>query len=301
MEYQHSERFTFGGVLLGFIAGVMGGAVVAYAYGAGLSLIPEVHLAAFATIAFGALVGVATGFGLVRGYVRNKQVTLGVAAVTSMLALYVSWAVWIAAIYQRTEGRQISWIKLSRHPYAVWQLMKWINQFGTWTFDNSKTATTGWQLWVVWGLEAALVIATAMFVAVAVVRQHPFCETCDQWCRRTVRFFLAPVQDFRPLKSRLESKDVQSLAAVGPGPKYGDHIIVDLESCETCQQFHTLTVTQVLTQRRKLGHPQVNSQKIVRQMLIGPSEAQTVRQLAEQIALAPKPSTAKARGNAAGK
>lgn len=301
MQYQHSGRFTLSGILLGLAVGTAGGSVLAYAYGAGLILIPEVHLAAFATIAFGGLVGAATGFGLVRGHVRNKQIALGVGAVTSVLALYLSWAVWISAVYLRFAGEKINWTKLAQHPTAVWELMQWINQSGTWTMDNGKAATKGWELWTIWGLEAALVIGLGMFFAFGMVRKHPFCETCGQWCRRTLRFFLAPVQDVHQLKLRLESNDLQSLAGLGPGPKIGDRITVDLESCNTCGHFHTLDVVQTLTQRRKYGRPQVTSQTIVHQMLLGPSEAQLLRELAEKSGQTQKPSNGKVQSAAAAK
>jgi hypothetical protein len=300
MYYQHSGRFTARGVSLGLVVGAGGGAVVAYAYGAGLMLIPELHLAVFATMAFGALVGAATGFGLVLGRVRNKKVALAAAGLTSLVALYLNWAVWIPAVLMRTSDRKISWMKLAQHPSAVWYLMKWINGFGTWTLHNGKTPTNGWQLWIVWGLEAATVIALGMVVAAALVQRRPFCETCGHWCRRTARFFLAPIQDVRPLQLRLEAKDLASLEALGAGPKHGNHIIVILESCETCGQFHTLNVVQVLT-RRNLGHSQVTTQKIVQHLLIGPAEAETIRQLSEKLALASQLTLGTTRGTAAGR
>jgi heme exporter protein D len=301
MNYQLSGRYTIGGAALGLAAGAIGGSVVAYAYGAWVNLIPEVHLAAFASIAFGALVGVSTGFGLVWGRVRNKMVALATGAMSASLALYLSWAVWIQSVLARSEGQTVNWMKLAQHPGAMWYLMKLINQYGTWTLDNSKTATTGWELSIVWILEAASVIGLAMLVAPSIMQRHPFCETCGQWCRRTARFFLAPVADVRPVKLRLESNDMQSLEAPGPGPKIGDRIIVDLESCETCGLFHMLNVVQMLTHRRKFGHPQVTSQKIVSHLILGPGEAQTIRHLSEKMARIPKLAPEKARGATAGR
>jgi hypothetical protein len=299
MYYQHSGRFSIGGLVVGLVIGAAAGFLLAYAYGNGLILIPEAHLAAFATLAFGGFVGAATGYGLVWGQVRNTRLTVAVAAVTSTVALYLSWAIWIAAALKRGGGKPISWAKLTQHPAAIWSLMKWINHYGTWSLDNGS-ATTGWSLWLIWALEAVLVVGLAVAAGVAILRQRPFCETCGRWCPQSVKLFLAPLPDVQPLKLQLETGDLRSLESLGPGQKAGDHLIVCLHGCDHCNQFHTLTVTQVSIRRRKFGNPNVSSKVIVRQLIVGPGEAQTLRQLSEKIAQAPKPSSEKARGAAAG-
>jgi hypothetical protein len=278
--------------------GIAGAFVSAYAYSFGLLHIPEAHLAAFATMAFGALAGAAAGFGLVWGHVRNKTAALAVGAISSAVALYLSWAMWIEAVLERDADNGITWARLARHPRGVWYMMKLINRYGTWTFDNGKTPTTGWQLWVVWAIEAALVIGIGIAVTIFVQRLHPYCETCGQWCRRTARLYLAPVADVLQLKGQVEAKNLQALEGLGPGSKRGDHTHIELDSCSTCGQFHTLSVGQVTVRRKKFGQPQVASQKLVRQMIVGAEEAQRIRQLSEKLAVAPNVS---ARGAASGR
>ena len=72
MYYQHSGRLSIGGLLIAVVTGVLASLLLAYAYARGIILIGEAHFAAFATIAFGALVGVVAGYGLVWGKVRNR-------------------------------------------------------------------------------------------------------------------------------------------------------------------------------------------------------------------------------------
>lgn len=300
MYYQHSGRFTFGGVLVGLAVGAAGAFVSAYAYSFGLIHIPEAHLAAFATVAFGALAGAGAGFGLIWGHVRSKTAALLVGAISSILALYLSWAMWIEAVLERDGDKGISWTKLAQHPRGIWFMMKLINRFGTWTFDNSKTPTTGWELWIVWAIEAALVVGIGIAVTIFVQRRHAYCETCGHWCRRSAQLFLAPSSDINQLKMQIEAKNVQALEALGLGSKTGDHVHVALESCNTCGQFHTLSVGQVTVRKKKFGQPQVESRKLVRQMIVGAGEAQAIRQLSEKLVLAPRAAAGKARGAAAG-
>lgn len=233
------------------------------------------------------------------GNVRNRNVTAAIAAVPAALALYISWSLWIAAIFERGAGKHIRWARLAQHPSAVWSLMKWINQYGTWGL-NSGEATKGWALWGIWALEGALVIGLGIGAAIAVVQYRPFCEACNRWCRRGARMFLAPPPDAQQLKLQLESNDLRPLQALGPGAKGGDHLVVNLHSCDQCRQFHTLSLTHVTIRRKKFGHPQISSKTIVRQLVVGPGEAQTLRQLSEQLAQSPKLAAERARGAAAG-
>jgi len=303
MYYQHSGRYTFGGLIVGLVSGTISALVLAYAYARGSILIPEVHLAAFATLFFGGLVGLATGWGLVRGKVRNQRVALVVTALVSTFALYSSWAMWIAAVGKRWANKDISWAILAQHPVAVWTLMKWINHYGTWSLDNSGSATSatkGLELWFIWAGEALLIVGVATAAGFAVVRQRPFCEACNRWCRDGARVLLAPPPDAQQLKLQVESNDLRPLEALGPGSKTDDHLIVALHSCDQCNQFHTLTLTQMSMHRKKFGHPRVSSKTIIRQLVVGPGEAQTLRQLSEKVAQAPKLAPERARGAAVG-
>ena len=46
-------------------------------------------------LAFGALIGVSTGYGQIWGKIRNQPVGVALTAVISAAALYVCWAMWV--------------------------------------------------------------------------------------------------------------------------------------------------------------------------------------------------------------
>jgi len=300
MYYKHSGRFSLGGLALGSIVGGVSGLALAYAYAHGIILITEVHFAAFATLAFGGLVGLAAGWGMIWGKVRNARATIAISALTSAVALYASWAMWIAIVYRRSGGKHISWAWLAEHPAIVWSLMKWINQYGTWGLSSGE-ATKGWWLWLIWAGEAAVVIAVAIAAGFAVLQHRPFCETCSRWSHRGARFLLAPSPDVQQLKLQLESNDLRPLEALGPGPKGGDHLIAALHSCTQCNQFHTLSLTNVTIRRNKIGQAHINSKTILQQLVVDPGQAETVRQLSEKLAQAAKLNPPKANAAAAGR
>jgi hypothetical protein len=166
---------------------------------------------------------------------------------------------------------------------------------------SSGSATNGWALWVIWILEAVFVIGAALFCGIGVLNRRPFCEACGRWCRPAVKLFLAPPQDVTQLKLQLEANDLRTLENVGPGSKTADHLIVVLNSCEQCRQFHTISVTHTMVRRTKMGKPNITTQTIVKHLLVGPEPSETLRQLSEKVAQAAKIHPPKANAAATGK
>lgn len=300
MYYKHSGRFTLGGLLVGTITAGTGSLILAYIYARGIILIPDAKLAALATLAFGALIGVATGYSLIFGKVRNEQVGLAVTGGISALALYASWAMWVSLVLKSQQVEDVRWTKLVQHPGAVWDLICLINRYGTWGLSNGS-ATNGWALWVIWFLEAVFVIGAALFCGIGVLNHRPFCEACGGWCSRGAKLLLAPPSDVAQLKLQLEANDLRSLENLGPGNKAVDHLVVVLHSCEQCRQFHTMSLTHVTIRRTKTGKPNINNTVVAQHMLIGAGQAEGLRQLWEKVAQTAKISPPKANAAAAGK
>src|SRR5258708_14269915 len=283
MYYQHSGRFTLGGLLVAAVVGCAGSLILAYVYAWGIPLIPEVHLAFIATVAFGGLAGVSIGYGQVWGKVRNGTVGVALAAAISALALYASWAAWVPVVLDSQHVEHISWIKLAQHPTALWNLICMINQYGTWSTSSSGSATNGWALWGIWFLEAVSVIGMAIVAEIGVLNHRPFCESCERWCTRGAKMLLAAPPDVAQLKLQLEANDFKALENLGAGNKAASHLIVVLDNCEQCRQFYSMSLTHVLIGRTKLGKPTVNNDTIVKHLLIDAGKAETLRQLSEKV------------------
>ncbi len=270
-------------------------------YAWGIILIPEVHLAFFATLAFAALIGVSAGYGLVWGKVRNETVGLALTGAIATLAIYVSWAMWVPFVLDSQHVRHISWVKLAQRPAALWNLVCMINQYGTWSTSSSGSATNGWELWGIWFLEAVTVIGMGMFAGFAVLNHRPFCEACERWCSRGAKLVLAAPPDVAQLKLQLEANDLRALENLGLGNKAVDHLIVVLDSCEQCRQFHTMSLTHVTVRRSKMGKPTISNKMIVQHLQLGAGQAETLRQLSEKVVQTAKMSPPKASTTAAGK
>ncbi len=283
MYYKHSGRFTVGGLAVAVATGGAGSLILAYAYAHGIILISEARAAALATLAFGALVGVCTGYGLIWGKVRNEPVGLAVIGAVSALALYISWAIWVPAIFQSEHLNPIGWAEFAKRPRVLWQAICFINQYGTWTLGSGGEGTKGWALWGIWALEAVSVVAIAVSVGFAILNHRPFCERCGIWCSRGAKLVLAAPRDVAQLKLQMEAHDLRALDSLGPGNGGVDHLVAVLDSCGQCRQFHTMSLTHVTIRRSKMGKPTVTNKMIVQHMVLDAGQAETLRQLSMKV------------------
>ncbi len=281
MYYKHSGRCTPAGLLLALAAGAASAPILAWAYGSGLILITDEHFAMFATIAFGALMGLAVGYGSIWGKVRNLPVTIVAAGVMSTIAWYLSWAVWESVVLAN-DG--IIWTSLVKRPGEVWRMACIINQYGTWGTTANGPATKGTELWLLWIAEAIGVIGGAILIADEIVKHYTFCERCDGWASGRSKIVLAPPPNVEILKRQLEAKDLRALESRGPGSKNAASITLNLQNCESCRQFHTLTLTSKGVTRNWLRQTRTTTRKVMRNLLITPEQAETLRHIAEKVA-----------------
>jgi hypothetical protein len=285
MYYKHSGRFSIGGLAIGTLIGSAGALILAYAYGRGSILIEDERFAFLATLAFGGLIGVCAGYGMVWGKVRNQRANLIVQAVVSLAALYVSWAVWVVNIFHKFDAEIPGWVEVAQHPGLFWRAICYINQYGTWSLGKGE-ATKGGVLWMIWVVEAAIVIAIAMSVGYEILRLHAFCERCESWCRRGAKIILSAPQNTTLLKRQLEANDWRSLESLTAGNKGASHLEVVLDSCEQCHQLNTMSLTYTAVFRNKLRQTKVSNTKIVQHLLIDPAQAENLKQHSMKVAQA---------------
>jgi hypothetical protein len=300
MYYKHSGHFSLIGLLVGAAIGSGAGLLLGFAYAHGLILISDERMAVLSTAAFGCLIGVAAGYGLVWGKVRNQPLAAALTAAIAAFALHISWAVWVSLTLENQPIETISWMKLAGSPGMLWGFICAINQDGTWRL-GSDPVTKGTALWAYWLAEAAMVIGVAVRIQIAILGFHAFCERCERWCSRGGKITLALPQNMTQLKLQLEANDLRSLESLGPPRPGADHLLVELDSCPQCHQLETLSLTLTTIHKKRLGQSAIRNKKLLEHLLIAPASAQVLRQLSENRAMAAKITSAKAKVVAAGK
>ena len=242
--YTHSGKFNPIGLLLGLGAGAVAAVAVPYVYSYVILYLPFAGYISFALAALcGGGVGWVLGHAFRIGNVRNKPLTLLAGVALGTFALYYSWAVWVYA-FAKDGGAEVTIAGLVSQPQVLWAIVQEINALGAWTMAGAWTPTGG-ILWALWGIEALLIFSVAALYPLSCI-EEPFCESCKQWFDASEDVVRLPPGNPVWLQQQLEMKHFNSLAKLGkvkldaPG-----WFRLDLHSCTSCLQAHTLSVKTV--------------------------------------------------------
>jgi hypothetical protein len=272
--YKYSGRITPLGVLAGALAGFGAGFPLAFVYAWGMIRIPEQHLAGIATLAYGAAIGAIVLLVTRAGKVRNVQILGALTLCAAAASFYCSWAFWVKDVFDTFGQEQLDSFTLMQQPQVLWNLMKLINQNGTWG-TIADHPTKGVELWILWMFEAVAVLGAAAVTAVAWFQAQPFCETCQRWCSTSEKLFLSPVSNLAQTKLQLAQRDLTFLQKLGAGSKGRVHLSAELHACPKCRELNTLTLRQTRVPQSRFRSPHVT---LVDKLLVSRAEADRFRQ-----------------------
>jgi len=280
--YQFSGRFTVIGVAAAIAAGLASGFPLALIYAWGIIRIPDGRLSVFATIAYGAALGAAVALAAKWGKIRNAELVGFLAFCAAAVSYYCSWGFWVQDILVHFGERPVDAVALMQQPGELWELIKQINQSGTWGVTSSST-TKGIELWILWGIEALSVPGIAVLTAVSILRHEAFCESCERWCAASQKLILLPVSDLRQTKLALQQRDLSFLQKLGAGNKNQSHLEAHLQSCPSCHNLNTLSLRQTFIQSRKFRGAGFKHVTLVDKLLLSRQEADAFRLTAQGI------------------
>jgi hypothetical protein len=244
LYYQESGKAPFIGLLSVFIVGSLVAFFVGIAYVFAMETIAFVGFDLLLTLIYGVILGFGIGLSAYRGKIRNKKVVLGSAIFIGILAGYF---VWIFTIYIRFENGGII-----LNPVELLSIISNLGQEGSWSVLGIDI--TGGTLYVLWVLEAFVILSMTALVTLVMYGSTPFCENCDEWSRSIeLTSRLGTPGNMDSFIIGLESKDYDWLTElknvdVGSLKK----IKVDLLDCPNCSKNHHLNLTLITTDREKI-------------------------------------------------
>ena len=297
LYYRHSGRTPVVRLLAALAAVLPAAVIMAVIYGAAAVYLPKVGyvklvliLAGLLVFGFGFGVGGLTGFMLKWARVRSIVAVACVSLLAAVLAYYVSWVTWETLILRR-EDVEVLPLRLLVRPDGVWFLANMINQTGTIVFGSTETPIRGPVLWLLWAVEAAIVVGIASQVPVRMLRHLAYCEPCERWCDRHQGVLSFRYGDEAALRSRLERKDLAVLQELGQADMdAAQRFRVDLDNCPQCQHTHLLSVFRVDVTYQK-GNRQEKAVRIIDRLRLTPEEAQWVRDARERLWAPPEAAT----------
>jgi len=236
--YRHSGAIGLMGPVYMIIFGTVGTLVLGIIYGYAIFYIPYIAHNFLITLGFGALVGFIVGNGGKLGKVRNPRLLLLFGFLFGLFAEYTGWVSWIFAFSKQQT--------LVLFPSDVLSVVEIVAEKGSW-WDIFGWTPKGTALYVIWGIEATMIIATSTLVSWALLISTPFCERCNRWVEKKNSILpLEPITNPDEFKSQLEQADYTSLKTlqkVGSGSN--PYTQIDLLRCPICQLLYLLTTKLV--------------------------------------------------------
>ncbi|MCP4216813.1 MAG: DMT family transporter [bacterium] len=271
--YQYSGVFTFQGILFMVILGAVGAAVLSALYGYGTKYIPFIYVNVLLTVGLGILVGALVGKGAKWGNVRKPGLATIFGIVFGIVAEYGGWVAWFYAV---TEQKI-----LVLSPKILLAAIGATADTGAWTIFG--WTPTGWALYIVWFIEAFLIIGLAG-VAASTVASEPYCETCSKWLdkKESLPERIA-VSDPDALKTQLENGDYKALTDLKPvmTHKVSCYSAIEVLMCDKCLNLYLLDVKTVEKGTDKKGEETNDEETIVSNLIIDSYTYNTLKKVPE--------------------
>ncbi len=189
---------------------------------------------------------------------------------TGLLGLYVSWAAFEVALLGRSGMEDApGLLDVLSSPVGVWEVALLINETGWYSIKGATPK--GGVLWVLWGIEAVVVVGGVFLMAPHAVEGEVFCERCDRWCElRPLAGVLGLPENGEHLRRVAEG----SVAALEGLPVVStdqpDHLRLGVQACTLCRHgaYQVLLVQHSLDDK---GNLQTSAEGVSAQHVMDPT------------------------------
>ena len=275
--YSHSGKAPILGLVLIGIAGFVITPVLGVIYGYLLYYIPFIYLNFLIVLGYVYAISFVLVKAATYGKVRNTIMLALAGFGFGLLAEYIGWVSWLAAIL----GSPINLIGFF-FPLEVIAFIMEIARQGAWTiFDFTPT---GPLLYLVWLGEAITVIGGITYITYSSLKNTPFCEESDAWAeRRSVLGTFAPLANNAQFKSTISRGGFSAFNELKPlQPGNNRFTTLELFECDRCKNFFVLNVDDVEIKTNNKGEQKTNITSVVSNLIVTPSILSGLRRLIEE-------------------
>lgn len=273
--YRHSGKAPILGLLLIGIAGFVAVPILGLIYGVLIRVIPFIYINAFIVLGYAFAVGFVLSKVAIFGKVRN-MILLGLAGFFfGLLAEYVGWVSWLAVIV----GDPFFLIEFF-YPGDIIYLITLIAEEGAWNISGATP--TGAFLYIIWFIEACVVIGGSTYITVTSVSKTPFCEESNAWADKK-----SQIGAFATLQNKAQFKQAISLGNFSAFNELKlakdedmQFTTLELYECEHCRNFFVVNVDEVTVKFDNKGRASTQSKPIVSNLLVTPTQLSALRKLA---------------------
>jgi len=174
------------------------------------------------------------------------------AAIGAILSLYFAWAFFLYALAHRFGFMEVGALSLLFNPLAVWEIAGEINATG-W-FSIKGATPSGIFLWILWGIEAVVILFAVLAIAGDGIADEMFCERCETWCDISeTKHLKIPEQLAATKAANINALTLRALESA-ENSTLRPAIQARLISCPTCRRFAGWKYKLVSTEIDKDGN-----------------------------------------------
>jgi hypothetical protein len=263
--YRHSGRIDAMTIPVGLVGGLVISVAMAWVYQLAVDWIPLIYVSVLCTLGFGFGFGFAMTFLLQKLNCRNRFV----AGLLTLILAGVGLAASFGFAYLRTVGELAKENKMTtqevREQYGFQRYITKRVEAGWNIGSHGRTngsAMSGIMVWLIWLIEALIVIVGAVVVTVGALTD-PFCEECHDWLAKRVVGFRNSVP-LEKLNAAVSEGTLAEVLAVEGGDAATPGVMeYSVYSCEGCSQKHYLSLTHKYSVTNSKGQQEAKSDTIL--------------------------------------
>ena len=275
--YSHSGKAPILGLALIGIVGLVVTLVLGVIYGYLLYFIPFIYLNFLIVYGYIYAISYVLSWAARLGKVRNIILISLAALGFGLLAEYVGWVSWLAAIL----GSPVNLIGFF-FPLEVIAFIQEVARQGAWTIFGFTP--TGALLYLIWLVEAIAVIGGITYATYSSLKNIPFCEESNAWAKkRSVLGTFAPLANNEQFKSAVSTGSFSAFNSLRPlQPGQNRFTVLELFECDECMNFFVLNVDDVEVKTDNKGKQETKVKSVVSNLIVSSSILSSLRRLIEE-------------------
>lgn len=181
--YQHSGQSPALGFIVALGAGIILAVFLGFVYNFLIVVIPLVYVNLLITVGFGAVLGYGIKYLSRFSKIRNDRQNIMLAAIVGFIGFYFQWIAYLVFLNSGEHSFDVyhANLNLFYNPLLILDLILQLNKIGSWGMFG--VIFTDFPLWVIWGLEASMIIGIPVFITY----KHPiipYSESLNQWYKK---------------------------------------------------------------------------------------------------------------------
>lgn len=270
--YQSSGRFTPHGITFALLIGGGVAALLAALYALVDFYNPFIYVNFLGALFLGAVSGFAAKAGCQVGKIRNRTIQTLVVTGVGLLALYMSWTVYIFIL--------TGYETFVYDPVNLAIVIEKVGEIGVWGLRSSNKVK-GWPLYGVWVIEAGIIFGFTVYTGLS--EPTPFCEACDSWPEEVDDALAFRALDIEKVREELEGGRPEALNSFArPDDEDGGALHkLKLYVCQQCEAGpHYLSALKLNISVDKEGEVSVDEDMAIENLIIDRPMLDAIEQLA---------------------